>query len=366
MSIATELADLPHPRLLFARLDNTGDVVLLDPAVRAAREAIPGCAVTLWTTKAGAQAAPLLEGVEDVIVSRPIWQEVGSVSFDPGGDRRLILELRRRRFDAAFIFTSFSQTPHPAALLCSLAGIPRRAGSSDQRAGGGLLFEAAPPPFEQHQADRALNLLEAAGFAVADRSLRLHIPEWRPDGGLPRRYVVVSPWASCTARSYPAERMLDAARMIAAARGWPIYLVGRESEKSRATALLASSRAPGVAGAGPSLSGGHPRPTRPSDVIDLVGSTTVPQLAALIARADVVFCNNSLALHLADGARTPVIVTYAGTDRDSQWAPRDAPHRLLRRPTRCAPCFLMTCPNRHACLDIPAAEVAAEAEGLLV
>jgi hypothetical protein len=58
-------------------------------------------------------------------------------------------------------------------------------------------------------------------------------------------------------------------------------------------------------------------------------------------------------MHLADAFDRPVVVTFAGTDREAEWAPRRARHIVLVRPTPCAPCRLFDCPlEGHPCLAI--------------
>lgn len=47
-------------RVLALRRDNIGDVLMLGPALRAMRAAIPGARITLMVSRAGARAAPLL------------------------------------------------------------------------------------------------------------------------------------------------------------------------------------------------------------------------------------------------------------------------------------------------------------------
>ncbi|WP_016866123.1 MULTISPECIES: glycosyltransferase family 9 protein [Fischerella] len=93
--------------------------------------------------------------------------------------------------------------------------------------------------------------------------------------------------------------------------------------------------------------------------IDLIGKTTLPQLAALIANAKLVLTNNTSTMHIADATRTPTVVMFAGTELESQWQPRNGYSRLLRRPTQCSPCYAFTCPYNLECLDIPPEEVVA-------
>jgi ADP-heptose:LPS heptosyltransferase len=90
----------------------------------------------------------------------------------------------------------------------------------------------------------------------------------------------------------------------------------------------------------------------------------LPVFTALIARAAVAVTNNSGGMHLADAVRTPVAVTYGGTERLEELRPRSTPATLLSRPVPCSPCRQLQCPFQHECLDIPPGEVAAAALAL--
>lgn len=97
----------------------------------------------------------------------------------------------------------------------------------------------------------------------------------------------------------------------------------------------------------------------------MVGGTTLAEYAALVERAALVVCGNTLPMHLADALGTPVLVLFSGTDLETQWSPRAAPFRLLRRPTSCHPCYRFDCPIGLPCLDIPAEDVVDQALALL-
>lgn len=339
--------------ILVVRLDNIGDVVMLGPALRAVKETSPQARLTLLASPAGTTAVPLLPWIDDVITWRTIWQDVGGrMPFDPAGQWELIHLLAERKFDAALIFTSFSQTPHVPGYVCYLAGIPLRAGESKEFGGSTLTTELRGAPDEMHQAERNLRLVEHLGFVVKDRHLevalseeaRAAVPQLLSKVGLnpDAPFILVHPGASAQARRYPAERFGKVARLLTERRR-QVLVTGVERE----SALLETvrQRAP-MAGY-------------------LVGGTTLMEYAALIERASLVICNDTLPMHLADALRTPEVVLYAGTEYEEQWQPRATEARLLRRPTPCQPCYLFECPIGQPCLDIPPTEVVEEAETLI-
>ena len=340
--------------ILAVRLDNIGDVIMLGPALRAVKETSPQARLTLLATPGGTTAVPLLPWIDDVITWRPIWQDVGGrMAFDPARERELIDLLAQRGFDAALIFTSFSQTPHVPGYVCYLAGIPLRAGASKEFGGSTLTSELKGTPDQLHQAERNLRLVEQLGFIANDRQLMVAIPQ-EARAAVPallsaagidadKPFILLHPGASAQARRYPVERYGVLARLLTR-RGWQVLVTGVERESDLVEEVI--EHAPGA----------HYR----------IGGTALAEYAALVERANLVICNDTLPMHLADAVRTPEVVLFSGTDYEEQWQPRATRSRLLRRKTSCHPCYLFECPIGQPCLDISPEEVVEEVEALLV
>jgi ADP-heptose:LPS heptosyltransferase len=336
--------------LLAVRLDNAGDVVMLGPALRAIKITSPECQITLLASPAGAKAVPLLPWVDSVLVWRSLWQDLGQLPFDPVRENELIQMIAEGSFDAAVIFTSFSQTPHVAAYVCYLAGIPLRAGESKEFGGGTLSTELRGTPDATHQVDRNLHLVQAIGFTEVDPALEIAIPDasresvarrlWNAGIVPDQPFALLHPGASAAARRYPATRFRQVADLLLN-WGWSLVVTGSERERD----LLES-----VAG--------------DSDAVPIFTDLSIQEFAALIARASAVVCGNTLPLHLADATGTPVVAVYSGTDLVSQWSPRSTLSRVLQRATDCAPCYRFTCPIGLPCLDVDPEEVVAAIEAL--
>jgi ADP-heptose:LPS heptosyltransferase len=190
---------------------------MTSPAIQALKENLPQAKITFMASPAGSLVAPLLPGVDEVLTWRVLWQDLGRLDFNPGREWELIETLKNRQFDAAIIFTSFSQSPHPAGLICALAGIPLLLGESKEVDNGTLTHTVSPAPDEIHQVERNLRLIEAVGFQVDDRRLTLKWPELRES--LPRPYILLNPWTSCQARTYPTDRFAIAAYQLSVATG---------------------------------------------------------------------------------------------------------------------------------------------------
>lgn len=148
-------------RALVTRLDSFGDMLLAGPAIRAV--AARADHVTVLCGPAGAPAARMLPGVDDILVWDAPW-----VGFTPPPVGRGEVELLVDTIDAdtALILTSFHQSPLPAALLLRLAGVGFIAADSDDYPGSLLDVRHHRAP-HAHEAEAALDLAEAAGFPAS-------------------------------------------------------------------------------------------------------------------------------------------------------------------------------------------------------
>lgn len=338
--------------LLVVRMDNAGDIVMLGPALRAIRATSPAARITLLASPAGSKAAVLLPGIDEVITWSAVWQDLGHLPFDPPRERELIDLLAAHAFDAALIFTSFSQSPHVPGYVGYLAGIPLRAGESHEFGGASLSHEFRDLTDDVHQVDRNLHLVERLGFEAVDRTLEVVIPDESHAAVAQRlrhlgightdQVAVLHPGASARARRYPAERYGQVAASLRERR-WQVLLSGSERESDQLDAVCTAS----------------------GQVLPRLTDLTIQEYAALIARSSVVVCGNTLPLHLADATGTPVVALYSGTDEISQWQPRHVPARILQHPVPCSPCYLFDCPIGLPCLDITAADVIRNIEALI-
>jgi ADP-heptose:LPS heptosyltransferase len=333
-SFSSWIQSRPKAKLLLLRLDNIGDVIMTSPALRALRSHFPTAHLTLMASPAGALAAPLLPWIDEVLPYRTLWQDLGNLAFDPTREWQLIQTLQQHQFDAALIFTSFSQSPHPPALLCALAGIPLRVGESKETDLGTLTHAISPLPETIHQVDRNLGLLEGLGLKVSDRHLSIQIPSdihQQIQQALPFPYLLLNPWTSCPSRNYPADRFAQAALELSQHTGWPVVLTGVVGDRDRAVRLM-------------DILGDR--------ALNWVGKTNLIELAALVDQAQLVITNNTSTMHLADATQTPNVILFAGTEHQSQWIPRHSSSIVLNRSTLCSPCYSFTCSHQLECLDI--------------
>jgi heptosyltransferase-2 len=84
--------------------------------------------------------------------------------------------------------------------------------------------------------------------------------------------------------------------------------------------------------------------------LDLIGKTTIPQLAGVLTHCRAMVTNDSGAMHLAAALGLDVTVMF-GPTRERETYPRGSGrHAFLTNPVWCRPCMLRECPLTHRCM----------------
>ncbi|MFH8606936.1 glycosyltransferase family 9 protein [Streptomyces sp. NPDC018029] len=316
------------PRTLVVRLDSAGDVLLAGPAVRAV--AAGSSYTALLCGPQGVRAGELLPGVDDVLVHDAPWVGLEPPQVSREATRQVLNTVTAGRFDRALILVSYHQSPLPVALLLKLAGVTWTAADSEDYPGALLDLRHHRLP-HRHEARAALDLAEAAGFALPpgdDGALRVTTP---PDttsltGSEP--YVVLHPGAAVPARAWSPDRARRAVAALASA-GHRVVVTGGPGEREL-TARVAGRHG-----------------------LDLGGATDLRQLAGVLAAARAAVVGNTGPGHLAAAVGTPVASLFAPVVPAERWGPYGVRHVLLGdQRERCADSRARTCPvPGHPCLD---------------
>ncbi|HKT33436.1 MAG TPA: glycosyltransferase family 9 protein, partial [Nitrospira sp.] len=229
-------------QVLCVRLDAIGDVLMTEPALRAVAQSKPGRNVTLLTSSNGTQAARLMPHLDDVIVYEAPWMKSPPSRPSSRDDLVMIERLRARRFDAAVIFTVYTQSPLPAAMLCALADIPLRAAHCRENPYGLLsdwIPETEPDIRLRHEVRRQLDLVQSIGCRAPDDRLSISIGSaaFRSIDRLlsthmnpSKRWIVIHPGATADSRRYPIESFAAAATTLVRSLGCEILWTGTKEE----------------------------------------------------------------------------------------------------------------------------------------
>lgn len=322
--------------VLCVRLDSLGDVLLTTPAICAIKQGQPGRRVTLLTSAAGAEAARLVPEIDDVLSYESPWMKASRPAPDSSGDWRMIERLKEWRFDAAVIFTVYSQNPLPAAVCCYLADIPLRLAHCRENPYQLLtdwVREPEPDGVVRHEVERQLDLVRTVGIECRDDRLRLVVPrraQARARQALERlgidagsNWLIVHPGSTAASRRYPPEKFAAAANELARL-GWQIVFTGSAAEAGLIDGIQRQMLLPAHS---------------------LCGRLELAELAAVIEAAPLLISNNTGPVHVAAAVGTPVVDLYALTN--PQHTPWRVPNRVLFHEVDCKYCYQSVCPQGH-------------------
>ncbi len=330
-------------RLLCVRLDTLGDILMTTPAFRALRESAPDRSITLLTSSQGRVVAPFIPEIDDCIAYDCPWMKATRQASDSSRDFEMISALRERRFDAAVIFTVYSQNPFASALLCHLAGIPLRLAHCRENPYHLLtdwVPEREPQTLCRHEVRRQLDLVATVGARTADETLsflvnerdRKKVEEVLRTSLLDRTrpWLLVHPGASASSRRYPPESFSRVADLITAHLGYQVLFTGTVGEKDLIDFIQA-----GMAESSTSLA----------------GLFSLGELGALLELSPLLISNNTGPVHIAAAVGTPVVDLYALTN--PQHTPWGIEHRVLFHDVPCKYCYKSICPEgHHNCLRL--------------
>jgi len=283
-------------RIAIVKPSALGDIVHALPVLTAVRRRYPQARIT-WVVNHTYE--PLLNGHPDLDAT---------LAFDRAAARRSPLAavrnyvrfarvLRRQEFDLVVDLQGLLRS----SLMTLATGAPRRVGLGCAREGATLFYTDVIPvsdPDHTHAVDRCWRVADALG--VGDLPKVFHVPlhenarEWANErlGGFPRPWLVLGVGARWSTKRWLPAHFAALVRRAQAQFGGTAVFVGSRDEADAASATARELR---------------------GRTLDLTGQTTLPQLAALLARADVMIANDTGPLHLAAALGRPVVAPYTCT-----------------------------------------------------
>jgi ADP-heptose:LPS heptosyltransferase len=134
----------------------------------------------------------------------------------------------------------------------------------------------------------------------------------------------------------------------AAARQWPVTAFARLGEllweRYRAVMVL-------LGGPGETALAGQYRACCAAPAVDLIGTTSLPELAAVLCHVRLLVTNDTGTLHLAAGLDVPSVALFFATAQPFDTGPYRQGCLCLEPDMPCHPCaFGTTCPSGNACL----------------
>jgi len=318
--------------ILIIKIGALGDVILATPSARAIRKRFPKSKIKL------------LVGLEnkEVFANSPLIDEVIVCDFSErdkglGGILRIAGKLRADGFDIVIDL----QNNKRSHLLSFLSCAPERYGYDN----GKLSFllnrkvKDVKTPIDpvEHQS-KVLGLL---GITDIDKSLELW-PEEEDEKWAAN--FLTSHWVKENAKLiainldssprwitklWPVENFVEICDKLAKDFGIRTLLIGRKNKTERIDEFLKHSKC---------------KPINSS------GKTTIPRLASLIKRCDLLVSPDSAPIHVASGMKTPFIALFGPTDPRKHVVPNKK-QIVIKKDFPCMPCYHTHCDKGYICMN---------------
>lgn len=320
----------PPARILVKATNWLGDIVMSLPALRAVRSAFPEAHLAVLIKR---ELAGFFDGAKWVNELIPYAVSRGLAGW--GDRKRIVGEIRRRRFDLAVLFPNSFES----AFWPTLARVPLRAGFV--RDGRGLLLthrtRPTPDILETHQVHYYLHMLkETIGVTGdpdcyqpdVDSSSKAKMAAWlkarrkRPDGPL---VALAAAAAYGPAKEWPGDCVAALIDLLAEKHGAECVLVGAPSEKRKSEEIVAESKSGGLVAA---------------------GETSVGEAVALLDLCAGFAGNDSGSMHVSGALGIPTIGLF-GSTRADRTGPLGSKTRVIYHQMECNPCLKRTCRFGH-------------------
>jgi lipopolysaccharide heptosyltransferase II len=333
------LRDYQAQRIALIKPSALGDIVHSLPILAALRHRYPLAHIT-WVVNRSYE--PLLQGHRDLNATLPFDRGAARHGWKPALSTfgQFLQEFRRHRFDLVVDLQGLLRT----GIMAAASGARRRVGLSSAREGALWFYTdviEAPDRNGMHAVDRYWLVAEAFGVGSLSKSFWIPLSEnekvWAAEilQSYPRPWMMVSAGSRWVTKRWLPDHFAVLARQAQDRFGGSIVLVGGAEERPLARKVAAQLCGP---------------------VRDLTGETTLPQLAALLACADVTVANDTGPLHLAVALGRTVVAPYTCT-RAAITGPYGFPGHAVETTIWCRGSYLKKCSRMECMMDLTPARV---------
>ncbi len=338
-------------RILIARTDRIGDVVLSTPTITAAKKAFPNAFIAVMVSPE----------TKDIVTQNPHLNEV--IVYDKRLKHRGVFQtlrfatwLKGKKFDLALILHSTNRVN----LISFLARIPKRVGYARGKMDFLLTdrMEYKKRLGERHEAEYSLEILRSLGIKAEMSPLLVPVKkedekkldDLLRESGLRQgeRFIVLHPGASSISKMWPQKNFAETADL----------LIKRFSVRA---ALISSP--------GQVQIGGKTMAFMKNKPLFLCGRTSLGMIAALFKRTSLFISNDSGPVHIACAVGAPVISIFSRNEKGlspARWGPLGAKTAVLHKDVGCVECLAHNCKKDFLCLKSVTVDEVVEKSGKLL
>jgi lipopolysaccharide heptosyltransferase III len=333
---AIPLADVR--RALVTKLRHHGDVLLASPVFTTLARAAPHVEIDALVYR---ETAPMLAHHPAIAQIHTVDRDAkrAGVLAQLRAERSLLAALRARRYDLLIHLTE-----HPRGLTLAHLLRPRYAVTRQPSERAGLWqrrfthFYRLPRQTPRHAVEANLDALRRIGVQPQEKDKRLVLvpgrdAEVRADdllrefGVAPFTFVHAHPGSRWLFKCWTAQANAAFLDRVAS-DGHAIVVTGAPDPRERS---LVAATLDAVA------------PQTRAQLVDLTGQLTLPEVAAITARARVFFGVDSAPMHIAAAMGTPTLALF-GPSGEHEWGPWKVAQRVVTSQAHpCRPCGIDGC-----------------------
>ncbi|MCD7873412.1 MAG: lipopolysaccharide heptosyltransferase II [Acidaminococcaceae bacterium] len=323
---------MEYKNILLIKMSSLGDILHTLPFAAALRQRFPQAKITWLVHPQFAGFVPDPPVIDEIIY----FDKVKFNKMSLLDKLAYFLEMRRLLHSKKFDLVIDMQGLFKSAVLAAISGCPDRISYCEMREGSGLVSKAICGSHSRdHVIERYLDVARYLGaevkeitFSVPDLDKEtLSAQKKLQDRGLQGDYIVMVPGARWKTKEWPAEHYASLAKMIIA-DGLAVVLAGGADDTAKGAKITA-------------LAG------NPAQLINLIGQTSLRELAALIKGCRIYISADTGPLHFAAALKKPLITMYGPTkaDRTGPYGSDDA--TVILSPAACAGCLKKECDDWH-------------------
>lgn len=345
------MTDFNFKRILIARTDRIGDVVLSTPTITAARTAFPDAYI----------AVMISSKTKEIVIGNPFINEV--ILYDKELKHRGFFKtflfarwVKSKKFDLALILHSTVRVN----IICFLAGIPERIGYARGKMDFLLTHKLGYTKRlgEKHETEYSLDILRSIGVKAECSPLVMFVSEGDSgeadsllvESGIKKgeKFVVINPCASCISKMWPSENFARLGDILKEKFGLPVVIVTGPDEVRI---------------------GERVRDLMKNKPAFLYSKKPLGVLAALIKRSSLFISNDSGPVHIACAVGAPVISIFGRKEKGlspDRWRPLGTMTRVVHKDVGCFECLAHNCRKGFLCLrSVTVEEITEKARELL-
>lgn len=320
-------------KILLIRTAYIGDVIMTLPMLKPLKDRFPDSSITVLTSSGGREILLNNPYVDDILVYEPFW-------FYPrpfSEYLRFLGQLRKRRFDltieARADIRDIFFLVFPAKSLAKLS----------YAVGGGGYFLSNVVPYEilKHKVEYHLDVVRYLGCDTGAVEWGVYLTEEEKaevdrlleHNGISTPFICVHPGGRMPLKRWLLDRCASLYDKIIESYGLPLVILSAGSETEAVNEIVG-------------LMNNQP--------VVLADKTTIRQLYGVIAKAELLICNDSAPMHMAAAAGTSTVAIF-GPSKSIETGPFGGKHLVVEKAFSCrSNCDESRCTNscNHACMEM--------------